>query len=893
MNKNAERVVRRAAFELQNTNDIVKLAGIAGTVYDYIAGLLGGGKVEQARKQVQQRGNKLLTSLENTQDVLGRYLEAIRAVDTENIGELKEQARMAVASLGRELGSFNRGVEVFDDRIPLGVMNDEGKVTSEKDVEQVLRHPSTDPKLYNDLVSALPKKLRESLGAAQGFAPEEAEEQGRPMRGIRVPFSQFEWMKQFGPQHVSISPAVKANILNEIRDVLGSSKIREKGHGPVQYKNQLKRLVDDQAEEILLAFRRGLLSNGYLIDYYWPALGSSKKIKRQPANQMMMTAHLGKLALRDPQSGEVFYVEFPTVLVRDMMASLAPSKKLSVRGVKNVRLVSAPEQQFIEPVTPMGGLQEELEESERKFEAEPEPEAPKEEPAPEEEAPPEEPAEEYVPAENLDVATMAYKDVERQSPGYWSQLRPQIEQLAQGVEGVEIPPAMVGWAPQDYRAFIESMDAMTPEEEPPVEAEPETKQSRRRFELLSLAAQDFLRNRHVWARDILKQAFAQMWPDAPLSAIQAAQAVAILESSYGLGWKGAGKGSNNWGAVQSNPPKHSGGLKPIFWQDEHPDTSVFSCPAGTFLRTDSHPSGRRYWVCFRKYESPLAGAKNLIANIFFSNRKAQGQTHTRGELLRNWARRNGSLYEFSAIMRETYYYGGRGNKEQAIRGHAAGMNSRVNQIARALNESPAAPPGTPEPVQNIMARYSGQPVPQQPQLIQQPQPMQQPQQMAAVDPEQKAAFEDAEDFIAGAYRSYVSAAGPLEKMIITAIEKDKLPTTSTLISFDPEAPLYLRVRLAHILSSALDEEVGADTSIHHGEDHVQIECDVRGSEEAVVRAVTGISEGVSEAFQMATGTYVKTAVCADCRSAFGVLEADVSDECFRKFALYMMGRKNA
>ncbi len=60
-----------------------------------------------------------------------------------------------------------------------------------------------------------------------------------------------------------------------------------------------------------------------------------------------------------------------------------------------------------------------------------------------------------------------------------------------------------------------------------------------------------------------------------------------------------------------------------------------------------------------------------------------------------------------------------------------------------------------------------------------------------------------------------------------------------------------------------------------------------------MRAVTGLSEGVSQAFQMATGMYVKTAVCPDCRSAYGILDSTISDECFRKFAMYMMGSKNA
>jgi len=300
------------------------------------------------------------------------------------------------------------------------------------------------------------------------------------------------------------------------------------------------------------------------------------------------------------------------------------------------------------------------------------------------------------------------------------------------------------------------------------------------------------------------------------------------------------------------------------------------------LRTDGNPAGRRYWVCFKKYDSPVHGAMGLIANIFFSKHK------NRGKMLKNWAMTNGSIYDFSTIMRETYYYGGRGNKEQAIRGHVAAMKRWLDKFTVALGESPAVPIGNQQDIPMVVAKYSGEQPPTQ--QLQPMQTQQQPQQVAQKN-EQQAANEDAMAVIPSLYNAYVSA-GRLEKMIRTAVEEDILPVTRTLISFDPEVPLYLRVRFAHVLSSALDEEVGADTSLHYGEGTVQIECDVRGSEEPVTMAVFGISEGVSAAFEMATGTYVKTAVCPDCKSAYGVLESDISDESFRKFAMHMMGRNH-
>lgn len=825
MDKNGERIVRRAALELSETNDIVKIAGVVGSVYDWISGILGSANKVQ-RAKMTSKGKELIGSLEDTHNIIARLLEAIRSVDTENVGPLEEQARQAVGQLGAELGSFRRSVEEFVDDVPLGVLTEDGRVTSEERAAEVMKHPSTDPVLYKQLVEAFPQRLRESL-------PD-----GRPMRHINVPVSQFPWMQQFEPQHIVISPKVQANIINDIKKALAAPNIWPGGHGPVKTKRAIREMVDRNEDDIMMAFRRSLLSNGYLYDYYWPK--ASKEVKQPPANQMMMNLHGGRIALRDPKFGDVYVVELPLVMVRDMMASLTPSKKLSVRGARNVRLVGTPPQaEGVEEVAPIGGLMEDVEESERKVPV-PEPEV---EPAPEvaaEEPPaPPVPTPEQEPTEEVPLP--------RPEP---------IEETAP--EGEEGLPG---------------------EEEEPIEKETSIK---RRLELLSMAVAR--PNLHQEARNTLTTVFNKMWPGAPLSAIQAAQAVAGLESQYGRGWKEPGRGSNNWGAVQSTLPTNKvTGKKSVHYQDEYPDQSVFNCPANTFLRTDSNPAGRRYWVCFKQYDSPVAGAMGLVGNIFFAKHK------NRGELLRNWAMRNGSLYDFSTIMRETNYYGGRGSKEQAIKGHAGAMKYWIDRFAPALGEAPAMPLGQPEDIQMVMARYGG---PQQPQQWpqQQPQQWQQQPQQVAQKTEEQTASEEAEQVINEALTAYTSA-GPLEKMIRTAIEKDILPVTRTLISFDPEIPLYMRVRLAHVLSSALDEEIGADTSLHYGEDTVQVECDVRGTEETVLQAVAGLSEGVSQAFEMATGTYVKTAVCPDCRSAYGVLESETSDECFRKFAMYMMGRR--
>jgi hypothetical protein len=69
---------------------------------------------------------------------------------------------------------------------------------------------------------------------------------------------------------------------------------------------------------------------------------------------------------------------------------------------------------------------------------------------------------------------------------------------------------------------------------------------------------------HKSAREVIIAAFKQkMGREPSLAEAQLAQAVGAIESSYGQGWKGTGKGSNNWGAVQTKGPGFS-------YQDSRP-----------------------------------------------------------------------------------------------------------------------------------------------------------------------------------------------------------------------------------------------------------------------------------------------------------------------------------
>jgi hypothetical protein len=185
---------------------------------------------------------------------------------------------------------------------------------------------------------------------------------------------------------------------------------------------------------------------------------------------------------------------------------------------------------------------------------------------------------------------------------------------------------------------------------------------------------------HQFGRTVLQR----VWPnvtgsEASLSELQIAGAVATLETSYGQGWKGAGAGSNNWGAINC-PQRAVDG----------------QCPGGCFPAQDSSPGQDLEIRCFKAYASADDGAAGLIREITLRRPHA-------------WeAMRSGDIDGFSRAMRglsgDPVYFEGiaasaaeRANpelqKEESAKRHAAIVAKHVQDIATALGESVAATRG--------------------------------------------------------------------------------------------------------------------------------------------------------------------------------------------------------
>jgi len=102
---------------------------------------------------------------------------------------------------------------------------------------------------------------------------------------------------------------------------------------------------------------------------------------------------------------------------------------------------------------------------------------------------------------------------------------------------------------------------------------------------------------HSRARELATVAFAQVYGHAPsLGERQYLQAVACLETTYGAGWRGDGKGSNNMGAIQAGRPPCN--------------------PATSFETRDTHADGTVYRWCYKRYATPLDGWIDLVRVLF-------------------------------------------------------------------------------------------------------------------------------------------------------------------------------------------------------------------------------------------------------------------------------------
>ena len=163
---------------------------------------------------------------------------------------------------------------------------------------------------------------------------------------------------------------------------------------------------------------------------------------------------------------------------------------------------------------------------------------------------------------------------------------------------------------------------------------------------------------HIDARNIIHEAAKEhLGGRATRSALQILQSIALLETGYGKGWKGAGAASRNWGAVQAGS----------------------SWKGPTFGARDTSPqadgSNVSYQGRFRVYATDVDGASDMI-RIVVRNQE------TLSALL------GGSVLGVSAAMYKARYYEGYGKTPaDRVRNHARAVMRGVIKIAAENSET--------------------------------------------------------------------------------------------------------------------------------------------------------------------------------------------------------------
>jgi hypothetical protein len=171
---------------------------------------------------------------------------------------------------------------------------------------------------------------------------------------------------------------------------------------------------------------------------------------------------------------------------------------------------------------------------------------------------------------------------------------------------------------------------------------------------------------HTEARLFSKEALTVRFDREPFSGeVKALAGVACLETQYGDGWKGAGKGSFNMGAVQCGSSWTGARFSYV---DTHPNADGTSTP---------------YRVDFRKYPTVEAGWIDLASVVYVN----------RGRQCVREAAQFGDFRRVSQMLHVTGYYEGFGATE----------SDRINNHYRALSRAIAAADNASAPVVPVNA----------------------------------------------------------------------------------------------------------------------------------------------------------------------------------------------
>lgn len=125
-----------------------------------------------------------------------------------------------------------------------------------------------------------------------------------------------------------------------------------------------------------------------------------------------------------------------------------------------------------------------------------------------------------------------------------------------------------------------------------------------------------------------------------------------------------------------------------------------------------------------------------------------------------------------------------------------------------------------------------------------------------------------------------------------AIYKKLLPNNDILIKIFADNTTNA-IEFSRILTSALEEELSANSFIHTNDDQVEVQCSIAGPSEDCFAAVKQLTASISEAFEIATKKIGGIKITANCiankKSSYKEIDLKTADSQYRKFMLKIIG----
>lgn len=306
MFENDYRFFKTAALELNAIDDheVVKIASIFRRMKNWWKSL-GDPDYRKKVQAIGQTSPRIKALLSDLNSNLDRLQKAISDRDVEDYGATVGSVKALTTQLATALGGFQQLTTEIVDSVPVMVVDDQGRQYSEEYIQSVAKGYTKDPELLERLKSQLPP--------------------GTPQPGqVNQKLQDIEWFRQFDTRHVYVSYKAQENIIKNIKEILlnkGQYKISKKA---------IDKMVNPVVDKIIENFKRAFL-NGWLYSYKFPEV--SKAMESRPANQMQMMVNAGAVNIPDTS----IWIDFPLVLAYDLLASGAPSEKISIAAIKNMR----------------------------------------------------------------------------------------------------------------------------------------------------------------------------------------------------------------------------------------------------------------------------------------------------------------------------------------------------------------------------------------------------------------------------------------------------------------------------------------------------------------------------------------------------------------------------